>query len=81
MLNRRGLITGLASLIVAPAIVRATSIMPVYTWKEVSINVATYPYWVRPYRLDDPLNCICGPNAYLRYLINNERLEDLTEYK
>ena len=32
ILSRRGLITGLASLVAAPAIVRASSLMPVKVW-------------------------------------------------
>jgi hypothetical protein len=32
LLSRRGLITGLASLVAAPAIVRASSLMPVKAW-------------------------------------------------
>jgi hypothetical protein len=35
LLNRRGLITGLASLVAAPAIVRASSLMPVKAWDAI----------------------------------------------
>ena len=40
ILSRRSLITGLASFIAAPAIVRASSIMPVKAWAPYSDNVA-----------------------------------------
>lgn len=36
MINRRGLITGLISLVAAPAIVRASSLMPVKVIKPIS---------------------------------------------
>lgn len=36
--SRRGLITGLAALIAAPALVRASSIMPVKAWVEPVIT-------------------------------------------
>ncbi len=39
--TRRSLITGLASLLCAPAIVRASSIMPVKAWA-----AASDPYWI-----------------------------------
>lgn len=45
MLDRRALLTGLGALIAAPAIVRATSLMPVRAWPVVNWR---YPGW------DDP---------------------------
>ena len=37
LLSRRGLITGLVSLVAAPAIVRASSLMPVKAWAPYDI--------------------------------------------
>ena len=43
MLNRRGLITGLISLVAAPAIVRASSLMPVKVYREIDLlNLPVY---------------------------------------
>lgn len=47
-LPRRRFITGLASLIAAPAVVRATSIMPVREWKvsdSVPVMLGKAEYW------------------------------------
>ncbi len=39
--TRRSLITGLASLLCAPAIVRASSLMPVKAWPETAVVLQT----------------------------------------
>lgn len=44
MISRRGLLTGFASLLSAPAIVQATSIMPVKAWREPMARVR-YMQW------------------------------------
>lgn len=44
--SRRGLITGLISLVAAPAIVRAESIMPIKVWKPASAAPGLYIYGV-----------------------------------
>lgn len=50
MLNRRSLITGLISFVAAPAIVKASSLMPVKVWAEpIAINKIPKLY---PYQLD-----------------------------
>jgi hypothetical protein len=41
--SRRGLITGLAALIAAPALVRASSIMPVKAWVEPAVTADPMP--------------------------------------
>lgn len=43
MINRRGLITGLISFVAAPAIVKATSIMPISSYKEMIFDIETFP--------------------------------------
>ena len=44
MITRRGLITGLATLLAAPAIVRVGSLMPVKAWTDgVALQSATHP--------------------------------------
>ena len=47
MLNRRGLITGLISLVAAPAIIRVNHLMPISVVED--INVATNPMWKTRY--------------------------------
>lgn len=42
--TRRGLITGLASLIAAPALVRASSIMPVKPWNDPLFGIGDIVY-------------------------------------
>lgn len=48
MISRRGLLTGLGALIAAPAIVRATSLMPVRAPLVISWDDATYIAYVHP---------------------------------
>lgn len=42
MLNRRTLVTGLAAIIAAPAIVRASSLMPVKAWEDEALVTINY---------------------------------------
>jgi len=45
MTNRRAFITGLASLIAAPAIVRVSSIMPIKVMPEPEVLYRTIHWW------------------------------------
>lgn len=63
ILSRRSLITGLVSLVAAPAIVRAGSIMPVKAWAEGS------PLWFDPLWYDPIVDAYWAnpAGAYRRY--------------
>lgn len=68
MINRRGLITGLISLAAAPAIVRATSLMPVKVIKPV-ITLEDYANLIFKPMIDDlvkrvELDIVYGSGGY-----------------
>lgn len=52
MITRRALITGLVSLMAAPAIVRVSSLMPVRPWRAPVIEELDNWYWSREAVMD-----------------------------
>ena len=66
MLNRRGLITGLISLVAAPTIVRASSLMPIKVMEQPGVFTESQmrellrTIWANSYR---PQTIIIGPLA------------------
>lgn len=74
MISRRGLITGLVSLVAAPAIVRVTSIMPV---KSYEVNSYLYPTKFEYSELEFPY---VGMRLWSEEIAKavNEYLQDMT---
>lgn len=69
MINRRGLITGLISLAAAPAIVRASSLMPVKVVKDDFLTIAEYYDAILKPMIDDlvkrvELDIVYGSGGY-----------------
>ena len=64
-ITRRGLITGLATLLAAPAIVRAGSLMPVKAWAD-PLAVIGYTDWGLGHMA---VNLPCGERVYAGDLV------------
>jgi hypothetical protein len=78
MINRRGLITGLISFVAAPAIVRATSIMPVKAMRAESWFDAVAAD-LSPDRLEELRAMINREFRYIRVAINENLYGDWRE--